>query len=109
MADQQRDVIEVLEHDHREVEEMFAELEGLRGASSEADQERRKALTEQVTIELVRHSVAEEVLVDPEVERNVSAEEAEHAREEHKEAEETLARLEKLDADDPASTTSSRR
>jgi hypothetical protein len=102
MADQQRDVIEVLEHDHREVEEMFAELESLRGATSEEDKERRKAVTEQVTIELVRHSVAEEVLVYPEVERKVSAEEVEHAREEHAEAEETLQRLEKLDADDPA-------
>src|SRR3954469_12430954 len=101
MADEQRDVIEVLEHDHREVEEMFAELESLRGASTEEDRERRKTVTEQVTIELVRHSVAEEVLVYPEVERKVSAEEAQHAREEHAEAEETLARLEKLDADDP--------
>jgi Hemerythrin HHE cation binding domain len=43
-----------------------------------------------------------EVLVYPKVERNVSAEEAEHAREEHAQAEETLHRLEKLDADDPA-------
>src|SRR3954470_1463297 len=102
MADEQRDVIEVLEHDHREVEEMFKELEGLRGASTEEDKERRKTLTEQVTIELVRHSVAEEVLVYPEVERKVSSEEVKHAREEHAEAEETLQRLEKLDADDPA-------
>ena len=101
MADQQRDVIEVLEHDHREVEEMFAELESLRGASTEEDKARRKEVTEQVTIELVRHSVAEEVLVYPKVEKQVSAEEVEHAREEHKEAEETLQRLEKLDADDP--------
>jgi hemerythrin superfamily protein len=102
MADRQRDVIEVLEHDHREVEEMFAELESLRGASTDEARARRKEVTEQVTIELVRHSVAEEVLVYPQVERKVSAEEAEHAREEHAEAEETLQRLEKLDADDPA-------
>src|SRR5215213_8714985 len=101
MADQERDVIEVLEHDHREVEEMFAELETLRGASTEEAQTRRKELTEQVTIELVRHSVAEEVLVYPQVEDKVSAEEVEHARKEHAEAEDTLARLEKLDADDP--------
>jgi hypothetical protein len=92
MADADRDVIEVLEQDHREVEEMFAELEALRGASSEEDLARRKDLADQVTIELVRHSVAEE---------KVSKEEAEHAREEHAQAEETLARLEKLDADDP--------
>lgn len=102
MAEQQRDVIEVLEHDHREVEEMFAELESLRGASTEETRSRRKALTEQVTIELVRHSVAEEVLVYPQVEEKISAEEADHAREEHAEAEETLHRLEKLDASDPA-------
>src|SRR4051794_6105462 len=101
MADQQRDVIEVLEHDHREVEQMFAELESLRGAATEEAKARRKDVTEEVTIELVRHSVAEEVLVYPQVERQVSAEEAEHAREEHAEAEETLQRLEKLDADDP--------
>jgi hypothetical protein len=40
MADQRRDVIEVLEHDHREVEQMFAELESLRGAASEEDRAR---------------------------------------------------------------------
>jgi iron-sulfur cluster repair protein YtfE (RIC family) len=85
--DEQRDLIEVLEHDHREVEEMLAELESLRGASTEEAKERRKTVTEQVTIELVRHSVAEEVLVYPQVERKVSAEEVEHAREEHAEAE----------------------
>jgi hemerythrin-like domain-containing protein len=101
MADQQRDVIEILEHDHREVEQMFAELESLRGATTDEALSRRKDLAEQVTIELVRHSVAEEVLVYPKVEKQVSAEQAEHAREEHAEAEETLARLEKLDADDP--------
>ena len=101
MAGQQRDVIEVLEHDHREVEQVFAELESLRGASTEEAKSRRKALTEQVTVELVRHSVAEEVLVYPQVEDKVSEEEAEHARKEHAEAEETLKRLEKLDADDP--------
>ena len=102
MADEQRDVIEVLEHDHREVEQMFAELESLRGASTEEARSRRKDVAEQVTIELVRHSVAEEVIVYPQVEKKVSAEEVEHARKEHAEAEETLHRLEKLDPDDPA-------
>src|SRR5215210_8787437 len=102
MADEQRDVIEVLEHDHREVEEMFAELETLRGASTEEARQRRKDLTDQVTIELVRHSVAEEVLVYPQVDKKIGKDEADHARKEHAEAEETLKRLEKLDADDPA-------
>ena len=102
MVDERRDVIEVLEHDHREVEEMFGELESLRNASDEDAKSRRKDLTEKVTVELVRHSVAEEVLVYPQVEDKVSADEVEHARKEHAEAEETLARLEKIDADDPS-------
>jgi hemerythrin-like domain-containing protein len=101
VAEEQRDVIEVLEQDHREVEEMFGELERLSGAETDEDKARRKDLADRVTIELVRHSVAEEVLVYPQVEKQVSAEEAEHARKEHAEAEETLHRLEKLDADDP--------
>ena len=101
MADDQRNVIEVLEHDHREVEEMFTELESLKGADSDEAKARRKELADRVTIELVRHSVAEEVLVYPQVEKKISAEEAEHARKEHAEAEESLARLEKLDADEP--------
>lgn len=81
---------------------MFAELESLRGASSDEDKQRRKDVAEQVTIELVRHSVAEQVLVYPKVEEKVSVEEAKRAREEHAEAEETMQRMEKLDADDPA-------
>jgi hemerythrin superfamily protein len=101
VSDEQRDVIEVLEHDHREVEEMFSELESLRGAETNDAKARRKELADQVTIELVRHSVAEEVLVYPQVEEKVGKDEAEHARKEHAEAEETLAQLEKLDADDP--------
>lgn len=35
MADQQRDVIEILTHDHREVEQMFSELESLAGGDDE--------------------------------------------------------------------------
>ena len=50
MAQRQRDVIELLEHDQREVEEMFAELESLRGASTDEAKSRRKDLTEQVTV-----------------------------------------------------------
>jgi hypothetical protein len=59
---------------------MFSELESLRGASSEEGQSSRKTLTEQITIELVRHSVAEEVLFSPKAQDKVSAKEAEHAR-----------------------------
>jgi hemerythrin superfamily protein len=99
---EQRDVIEILEHDHREVEQMFDELESLRGQSSEDAKTRRKDLMEQVVIELVRHSVAEEILVYPQVASKIGEDQAKHAREEHAEAEETMARLEKLDPDDSA-------
>jgi hemerythrin superfamily protein len=101
MSDQQ-DVIAILEHDHREVEEMFDELQSLLGQSSEDAKARRQELVEQVTLELVRHSVAEEVLVYPKVADKISEDEVQHAREEHAEAEETLAKLEKLDPDDAA-------
>ena len=100
MPDAQRDVIEVLMHDHREVETMFAELESLKGAATDSDRSRRKDLVERVTIELVRHSVAEEAEVYPAVKEKVSAEEAERAKQEDAEAEETMKRLEKLQPDD---------
>jgi hemerythrin superfamily protein len=100
MNDQQRDVIEVLSADHREVEAMFTELETLMQTRSGTDDRIRKDLVDQVTIELVRHSVAEEVAVYPAVKDKVSAEEAERAKREHAEAEETMKRLENLDPDD---------
>jgi hemerythrin superfamily protein len=100
MSDQERDVIAILTEDHREVEEMFKELEALMSAGADADQERRRLVVDRVTIELVRHAVAEEVAVYPAVKDKVSIEEAERAKREHAEAEETLKRLERLDPDD---------
>jgi len=102
MNDEQPDVIEILTQDHREVEAMFTELEALGGATQGAEAERRRELVDQVTIELVRHAVAEEVVVYPAVQEKVSAEEAERAKVEHAEAEETMKRLEGLDPDDPS-------
>ena len=99
--DEQRDVTEILSHDHREVEQMFAELESLRGAADEQSRARRKDVAEQVTIELVRHSVAEEAAVYPKVKEKVSEAEAERAKQEHAEAEATMKRLEKLSPEDP--------
>ena len=99
MADDQPDVIEVLSQDHREVEQLFTELEALLAAGGGAD-ERRQELVDRVTIELVRHAVAEEVVVYPMVKDKVSAEEAERAKQEHAEAEETMKRLERMSPDD---------
>jgi hemerythrin superfamily protein len=102
MTETRRDVIDVLTHDHREVEQMFAELERLSGTADDVEQQRRRTLVDSVIIELVRHSVAEEAEVYPRVKEKVSAEEAEHAKHEHAEAEQTMKRLENLDADDSA-------
>ena len=101
MADEQRDVIEILTTDHREVEAMFIELETLMKTRGGTDDELRKDLADQITIELVRHAVAEEVAVYPMVKEKVSEEEAERAKREHAEAEETMKRLESLDSEDP--------
>ncbi|MBN6051645.1 hemerythrin domain-containing protein [Nonomuraea sp. RK-328] len=97
MAEQQ-DVISVLVTDHREVEGMFAELETMVGAIDE----RPKTLAEQVVIELVRHSVAEEAYLYPAVRQFVEGGDELADREigEHAEAEETMKRLEKLEPGD---------
>ena len=102
MSEQPHNVIDILTKDHREVEEMFQELESLRGATGEAERGRRKDLVEQVTIELIRHSVAEEAEVYPVVAKKVSESEAERSKHEHAEAEETMNRLEGLQPDDAA-------
>ena len=99
--EQQRNVIDVLTEDHREVEQMFAELETLRGATGESEQTRRQELVDRVIHELARHAVAEEALVYPAVKDRVSEEEAERAKEEHAEAERTLKRLDDTDPDAP--------
>ncbi|MFI6645389.1 hemerythrin domain-containing protein [Streptomyces sp. NPDC050504] len=56
------DVIAELTADHREVEDLFAEIEKAPPGSGE-----RKRLTDRLTIELVRHSVAEEEYLYPAV------------------------------------------
>jgi hemerythrin superfamily protein len=100
MSDEQRDVIEILTHDHREVEQIFTDLESLVGTNDETSRHRRKDLVEQATIELVRHSVAEEAEVYPRVKERVSESEAERAKQEHAEAEVTMKRLESLQPGD---------
>ena len=94
----QRDLIEVLVHDHREVETMFAELE-----SATADPKRRRRVADAVIAELVRHSVAEEDYLYPTARRALSDGDAVADRElaEHAEAERTMKTLEGLDATDP--------
>ena len=100
-TDSQRDVVDLLSADHREFDRIFTELEGLVGQTDPEVLRRKRELVDEVTIGLVKHSVAEETRVYPRVEEQVDREEAENSKHEHAEAEETMKRLERMDPDDP--------
>jgi hemerythrin-like domain-containing protein len=101
VTETKRDVVDLLSADHREFDRIFRELEQLRGRTDDASLRRKRELVDDVTIGLVKHSVAEETQVYPRVEKQVDKEEAEHSKEEHAEAEKTMKRLERMDPDDP--------
>ncbi|GAQ64336.1 hemerythrin domain-containing protein [Streptomyces scabiei] len=92
------DVIAELTTDHGEVEEMFGEIEALPSGDP-----RLKVCVDKVTIELVRHSVAEEAYLYPAVREHVPDGDAiaDRELEDHAEAERTLKALERCEADDP--------
>ncbi|MFD9124043.1 hemerythrin domain-containing protein [Kitasatospora sp. NPDC059571] len=96
MAGHGGDVIKELETDHREVEELFAQI-------MQATGEHRKSLLDEVTIELVRHSVAEEAYLYPAVREHVSGGDAMADREveDHAKVERLLKEIEGTDAGDP--------
>ncbi|KAB8196747.1 hemerythrin domain-containing protein [Nonomuraea phyllanthi] len=96
--DTQQDVIAVLVTDHREVEQMFSELEHMKGGISD----QAKTLAEKVVIELVRHSIAEEEHLYPAVRQHVpgGGKLADQEIAEHADAEETMKRLEGLEPGD---------
>lgn len=93
-----QDLITVITTDHREVEQMFQELE-----SGQGSPEHRRQLADHVITELVRHSVAEEEFMYPAARRVLDNgdELADHELQEHAEAEEVMKRLEHVPADDP--------
>jgi hemerythrin superfamily protein len=97
MGSERRDVIGVLTHDHREVEELFGKLE----AATPDDGQTRRELTDQVIMELVRHSVAEEMYLYPATRKYLPDGDAIADKEiaEHDRVEKTLKALEKTDAD----------
>jgi len=101
MTDTEKDVVDLLSADHREFERIFQQLEGLRGATDDQSVERKRRLVDEVTIGLVKHSVAEETQVYPEVQKKIDKDEAKHSKEEHAEAEKTMKKLERMKADDP--------
>lgn len=94
----ERDVVDVLMTDHREVEAIFVELESRQGTL-----EHRRRLADVVIAELVRHSVAEEAYVYPAARKALPDGDqlAEHEISEHADAERTMKELESLDPSEP--------
>ena len=93
------DVIAELMVDHREVEELFAKIEGEQSA------EDRQDTFEQIITELVRHSIAEESWLYPAVEDKLPGgkEIADKERADHQQVEELLKELEGEDPHAPES------
>src|SRR5688500_7247916 len=96
----ERDVVDILTADHREVTELLIQ------ALAEQDPSARRDLADVIITELVRHSVAEEMHVYPVMREHLPDGEraVEHDIEEHKEIESTLKQLEEEPADDPRFT-----
>ncbi|MGW2256089.1 hemerythrin domain-containing protein [Kitasatospora sp. NPDC001660] len=90
-------VIEELKADHREVEVMFARIQEMTGGG----QELREKIDE-VTIELVRHSVAEEQYLYPAVREHIRGGDqlADKEIEDHSRVEKILKQLEQMDTGD---------
>jgi hemerythrin superfamily protein len=93
---QQHDVVDDIITDHREVEEVFKEIE------KTDDAQQRRELVEHVIAELVRHSVGEEQYVYPTARRVLPDGDkvADHELEEHAKAEKVMKQIEKTDTDD---------
>ncbi|EKX61886.1 hemerythrin domain-containing protein [Streptomyces ipomoeae] len=91
-------VIDELVTDHREVEELFGKIEALQPGDKN-----RKLYADQATIELVRHSVAEEAYLYPAVREHMAGGDAlaDKELEDHAKAEQIMKDLERCDADDP--------
>jgi hemerythrin superfamily protein len=96
---EKRDMIDVLVHDHREVEEMFTALE-----TGSTEPKQRRELTDKVIVELVRHSVAEELYLYPTTREVLPGGDAIADREiqEHAAAERVMKELDGMDPADPA-------
>ena len=92
------DIIAELTTDHREVEELFQRIESL-----PSGHEDRRKLVDEMTIELVRHSVAEEQYLYPAVRERVEGGDALADKElaDHARVEQALKRLEGCDVDNP--------
>ena len=92
-----QDVVDMLTTDHHEV------LDLLRQIKITANSEERRDLADTVISELVRHSVAEEMYVYPAMKKYLpdGDQAVDHDVEEHKELEQTMKKLESVDAQSP--------
>lgn len=92
----QQDIVDDVITDHREVEEVFVEIEKGGGG-------KKRDLVEYVIVELVRHSVAEEQYLYPVARRVLPDGDniVDHELDEHAKAERVMKSLEETDADDP--------
>ncbi len=100
-SDTTMDVTAILTADHREMIELIEQIE------STTDPKQRRQLADAVTAEVMRHSVAEELFVYPEVVRHVpgGADEVEHDKEEHDELVVVMKKLENVDSSDESFMT----
>jgi hemerythrin superfamily protein len=91
---QTKDMIDILVIDHREVEQIFRELENPATAP-----DRKRELTSVAVAELVRHSVAEEQYLYPATREALPDGDqiADREIEDHSQAEELMKRLERLE------------
>src|SRR6266498_5041874 len=91
------DVVTGLTRDHREVEGMFGQLE-----ASGMDPQKRREIADDVIIELVRHSVAEERYLYPAVPKALPDGDSVADKEltDHAQAEQTMKDLDGLDPTD---------
>jgi hemerythrin superfamily protein len=96
MTTQQKDIVDDIITDHREVEGVFKQLE------SNDNPGKRRELVEHVITELVRHSVGEEQYLYPTARRVLSDGDkiADHELEEHAKAEEIMKKIEETEKED---------
>ena len=95
MTTQQKDIVDDIITDHREVESVFKELE------ANGNRATRRELVEHVITELVRHSVGEEQYLYPTARKVLPDGDkiADHELHEHAEAEEIMKKIDKADDD----------
>jgi len=90
------DVTTIIEHDHREVEGLFAAY----AASDDAEEKDR--IVDQVRLALAPHAAAEEILVYPKLRRIAEQGDVQssHAIDEHQEIKRLLSEVDKMSSED---------